>query len=284
MTQNESETAGMILSTVTDEVTPDRSEGAFPKIFRMAADEGITNFEVRMVEAKRFPVVEAGAWDRLKTYAARFGVTYSTVSPGLYKAHLHSDLIGLHANELLSMSLELAERIGVSTLVCFGVERNRLDQDSDISRVIDLLGETSDIAAARGFTVQLEPFPGSWADTGENCLALLEGVSRSNFGLVWDTGNIFESERRHFSASYDLLRPFIRNVHLKDGTFIDGRMQWQHFGTGETDIAGQVAALAADGYDGTLTVEPKREPQEDVDFVNSVRYLKSVMPRPVPIA
>ncbi|WP_105566437.1 sugar phosphate isomerase/epimerase family protein [Microbacterium halophytorum] len=272
----------MILSTVTDEVTPDRSAGAFPKIFRMAAEEGISNFEIRMVEAKRFPVVEAAAWDRLKSYAQQFGITYSTVSPGLYKADLYSDLIGLHGNELLSMSLDLAERIGVSTLVTFGVERSRLDQPSDRARVIDLLGETADIAAARGFEVQLEPLPGSWADTGENCLALLEGVGRSNFGLIWDTGNIYEAERKHFSESYQLLRPHIRNVHLKDGTFIDGEMRWQHFGTGETDIAGQVSALLADDYRGTLTVEPKREPQEDIDFINSVRFLKSRLPQVAP--
>ena len=55
----------MIPSTVTDEVTPDRTTHAFPKIFTMAADQGIRTFEVRMVEAKRFPVVEASAWDRM---------------------------------------------------------------------------------------------------------------------------------------------------------------------------------------------------------------------------
>jgi sugar phosphate isomerase/epimerase len=273
----------MILSTVTDEVTPDRSTGAFPKIFTMATGEGVRNFEVRMVEAKRFPVVEAAAWDRLKSYAERFGITYSAVSPGLYKAHLHSDLIGFQGNEILSMSLELAERIGVRTLVTFGVERSPLDTEADLARVIDLLGDVADVAAARGFEVQLEPIPGSWADTGENCLALLEGVGRSNFGLVWDTGNIYEAEQRHFRESYELLRPHIRNVHLKDGAIVDGRMQWQHFGTGETDIAGQVAALLADGYDGTLTVEPKREPQEDVDFIASIRYLKSLLPQAAPV-
>lgn len=271
----------MILSTVTDEVTPDRSSGAFPKIFSMAADEGVRNFEIRMVEAKRFPVVEAAAWDRLKHWGEQFGVTYSTVSPGLYKADLHSDLLPFHGNEILSMSLDLAERIGVTTLVTFGVERSPLDTEADRARVIDLLGEAVDVAAARGFEVQLEPIPGSWADTGESCLALLEGVGRSSFGLVWDTGNIYEAERKHFRESYDLLRPHIRNVHLKDGSFEGDRMVWQHFGAGETDVAGQVAALAADGYDGTLTVEPKREPQEDIDFIASIRYLKSLLPEPV---
>ena len=56
----------MRLSTVTDEVLTDRSPGAFPRIFETAVREGVTNFEIRMVEAKRFPICESQAWDRMK--------------------------------------------------------------------------------------------------------------------------------------------------------------------------------------------------------------------------
>jgi sugar phosphate isomerase/epimerase len=267
----------MILSTVTDEVTPDRSADAFPKIFTMATGEGVRNFEIRMVEAKRFPVVEAPAWERLKSYASEYDIHYSAVSPGLFKADLHSDLLGFHSAEILSMSLDLAERIEVDTLITFGVERSDLDDEADLARVIDLLGDAADVAATRGFQLLLENIPGSWADTGESCLAILEGVGRSNFGYVWDTGNLYEAEQRPFRESYELLKPYIRNVHLKDGSFIDGRMVWQRFGSGETDIAGQVAALQEDGYAGTLTVEAKCEPHEDQDFLVSMGYLRSVL-------
>ena len=62
----------MRLSTVTDEVITDRSAAAFPKIFETAVGEGVTNFEIRMVEAKRFPIVESEAWNRLKQYGKDF--------------------------------------------------------------------------------------------------------------------------------------------------------------------------------------------------------------------
>ena len=65
----------MILSTVTDEVLPDRSHDALPRIFRTAADQGVSTFEIRMVEAKRFPIVESEAWDRLLHYSREFGIT-----------------------------------------------------------------------------------------------------------------------------------------------------------------------------------------------------------------
>ncbi|MDR7113719.1 sugar phosphate isomerase/epimerase [Microbacterium trichothecenolyticum] len=97
---------------------------------------------------------------------------------------------------------------------------------------------------------------------------------RPALGCVWDTGNFYEAEQEPFADGYDLLRPYIRNVHLKDGRIVDGTMVWQRFGEGVTDIAGQIALLAEERYDGTITVEAKCEPHEDEDFVESVAYLK----------
>lgn len=267
----------MILSTVTDEVLPDRSHGAFPRIFTTAAAAGVTNFEIRMVEAKRFPIVESEAWDRLKSYSKEFGITYSAVSPGLFKTNLHSDLLPLHQNHLPAMSMDLADAIGVKTLVTFGVLRDAKDQPGDFARVVDLLGQIVEQAAARGFTVQLENLPHTWADTSENCLALLEAVNHPAFGYIWDVGNLYEAEETHFRSGYDKLKPYIRNVHLKDGRMENGRMIWQQFGQGLTDIKGQIETLKADGYAGTLTVEAKCEPQMDEDFPNSMRYLNALL-------
>lgn len=264
----------MLLSTVTDEVTPDRSTDAFEKIFTMAADQGVTNFELRMVEAKRFPVVDPGAWDRMKTLSARFGITYSAVSPGIFRAPIRSDLLGHHAHEVLEMSLTLAGRIGVSTLIIFGVERASSDTAADFDAVVNVIGETVDRAAARGFSVQLENMPGTWADTSANTLALLDAVDRPELGAVWDSGNFYEAEQLPFAESYELLRPHIRNVHLKDGRVVDGTMVWERFGEGATDIDGQVRRLLADDYRGTVTVEAKCEPHQDDDFVQSMSYLR----------
>lgn len=267
----------MILSTVTDEVLPDRSSAAIPRIFQTAVGEGVKNFEIRMVEAKRFPLSEASAWDRLKKYGREYGITFSAVSPGLFKPSLYSDLMPLHRKYLVPMSMDLADAIGVKTLIIFGVERDSQDKPEDFLRVAELMREAVEQAAARGFTVQLENLPGTWADTSDNCLKLMEAVNHPNFGCVWDTGNFYEAEQTHFRAGYEKLKPYIRNVHLKDGRFIDGRMHWQHLGVGVTDIKGQIETLKADGYAGTITLEAKCEPHLDEDFTCSMKYLKSVL-------
>lgn len=267
----------MIITAVTNEVYPDATPGSLVKIFERAAGEGIANFELRLVEGKRFPVLEADAWARLKAQSKAFGIRYSAMSPGLFKAKLNSDMIALHANQLMTMSLDLAETIDIRTLIVFGPMRDATDHASDFDRVVDLLGRAVDQAAARGFTVQLENLPGSWADTSDNCLALLKAVNRPEFGYVWDTGNLYEAEQVHFRAGYDKLKPYIRNVHLKDGRIINGEMIWQRYGEGATDVKGQVAALKADNYAGTLVLEAACKPHHIDDFPTSIRYLKSIL-------
>jgi sugar phosphate isomerase/epimerase len=267
----------MQLAAVTNEVLPDVSPGALTRILRAAAQEGITTFEVRTLEGKRFPAMDPAAWEQLRSAAASFGIRYSAVSPGLFKAELGSDLIQAQADHLLPMSLDLAEKLDVKTLIVFAPMRTPGERPSDFARVADLLGDAADRAAARGFEVQLENLPGSWADTSDACLALLSEVSRRNFGYVWDTGNLYEAEGVTFEAGFEKLKPYIRNVHLKDGRIIDGRMVRQRFGTGETDVKGQVAVLKAHGYGGTLVLEAACHPHAQDDFASSLRYLRTII-------
>lgn len=266
----------MIITAVTNEVYPDASADSLPRIFRRAADAGINHFELRIVESRRFPAYDAESWERLKRLGTEYGITYTAASPGLFKARLDSDLMALHARHLLPMSLELAEKVDVDTMIVFGPTRFPETQPNEFDRVVDLIGEAVDKAVARGFTVQLENLPGSWADTSDACLKLLQAVNRQQFGYVWDTGNLYEAEQRHFRPGYDKLKPYIRNVHLKDGAIIDDEMIWQRYGEGVTDVKGQVEALRADGYQGTLVLEAACKPHHLDDFPTSVGFLKSL--------
>ncbi|MFK7996939.1 MAG: sugar phosphate isomerase/epimerase family protein [Granulosicoccus sp.] len=267
----------MIITAVTNEVHPDISADGLSRIFGRAQDAGINSFELRVVEGKRFPMFEADAWERLKQQSKAFDINYTAVSPGLFKAPLASEMTPLHANHLLPMGLDLADTLGVSTLILFGPTRAAVELPDEFDQVVDLIGKAVDQAIARGFSVQLENLPGSWADTSDSCLALLEAVNRSEFGYVWDTGNLYESEQEHFSAGYERLKPYIRNVHLKDGAFVEGKMVWMRYGQGVTDVKGQVETLIADGYAGTLVLEAACQPHELEDFPTSMAYLNKVL-------
>lgn len=267
----------MLVTAVTNEVYPDASAESLPKIFARAAEAGITHFELRIVENRRFPAYDADSWLRLKRLAAEHGITFTAASPGLFKAGLDSEFQALHLDHLLPMSMDLAASVEVNTMIVFAPNRRATELAGDFNQVVDLLGKAVDKAVAGGFTVQLENLPGSWADTSDACLALLKAVDRPEFGYVWDTGNLYEAEQVHFRSGYEKLKPYIRNVHLKDGVIENGQVIWKRYGEGDTDVRGQVQALKDDGYAGTLVLEAACKPHHLDDFPASTSYLRSFL-------
>lgn len=267
----------MKITCVTNEVHPDTSADSLPKIFGRASEAGITSFELRLVEGKRFPLFEGDAFARLKEHSDAFNINYTAVSPGLFKVPLKSEMTALHTDHLLPMSLDLADQMGIKTLIVFAPTRAASPFRDEFEQVVSLIKNAVDVAVARGFTVQLENLPGSWADTSDACFNLLEAVNHPDFGYVWDTGNLYEAEETHFRAGYEKLKPYIRNVHLKDGAVVDGKMVWMRYGTGVTDVKGQVDALIADDYQGTLVLEAACQPHEMDDFPTSIAYLKTLL-------
>ncbi|MFN3273610.1 MAG: sugar phosphate isomerase/epimerase family protein [Paracoccus sp. (in: a-proteobacteria)] len=267
----------MDIAAVTNEVVPGTQPGTLRRVFETAVGQGITTFEARTIEGRRFPLVAPDVWDQLVQARKEFGIVYSAISPGIFiRATADSDLIAIHAAELVDMSLRMGEKLGVDTLIVFAPDRAPAHSDTDFSKVVDLLGAVTERAAAHGYQVQLENLPGSYADTSDACLALLDAVGHKHLGYVWDTGNLYEAEGATFEAGLAKLAPYIRNVHLKDGRLIDGKMTWQHFGTGVTNVKGQVEALKAMGYSGTLVLEAACDPHAPDDFATSLTYLKAL--------
>ncbi len=269
----------MQLAAVTNEVAPLTAPGTLARILETAAEAGITTFEARTIEARRFPLLTSDAWSTLLDARDRLGIRYSASSPGTFiGVEVDSDLLALHRDHLWVMGMDLSEKLDCDTLITFAPRRSATPTPGEFDRVVAALAALADSAAARGFQVQLENLPGSWADTSDACLALLQAVNLKNFGYVWDTGNLYEAEGgAHFAAGLEKLRPYIRNVHLKDGSIIDGKMVWQHYGTGATDVAGQIAALKAIGYEGTIALEAARIPHIEGDFEASLSYLRTIL-------
>jgi sugar phosphate isomerase/epimerase len=267
----------MIITAVTNEVHPSAEAGSITTVLERAVSAGIHNFELRLVEGRRAPVLDGDAWRRLRSDSERLGVSFSAISPGLFMPELNSELIPLHRNHLLPMTFEMAEHIGAEAVIVFAPKRSAHDSEETFSEIVELFRIAVDMAVARGVTVQLENLPGSWADTSDNCLSLLDAVDRPDFGYVWDTGNLFEAEQEHFLVGYEKLKRYIRNVHLKDARFEDGKIVWKRYGEGVTDIRGQVETLKGDGFDGTVVLEAACKPHELEDFPVSARYLQSLI-------
>ena len=115
---------------------------------------------------------------------------------------------------------------------------------------------------------------GFWGDTGERTANLVRTVAHPALGVNWDPGNAFCAGDEPFPAGYDAVRDLVRHVHFKDARRgVDGVPAY--VAAGEIDWDGQVQALAADGYDGFISVETHLRPKVGTarDLLQRLRQL-----------
>lgn len=268
----------MRISLITDEVTHDPFTA-----LELAAGWGIRHCEIRYAYRWRLPICPAWACDLTAAAVKAYDFTVTAISPGLFKPVMQTDgskipistdtagEIRRHLDELLPRMLDFAGRLGTRFVTVFALPKgNDVPAGAAIpSVVIDSLGQAASKAAAGGFTLLLENGQGSWADTGRATAAILDAVNSPSLRLTWDPANVVHGNlpEEPVSEGYPLVRRHVGNVHVKDASCSAGRGRWEMLGEGRLDWASQLRQLAADGYDGCLTVEPHFQYESPVNLV-----------------
>jgi sugar phosphate isomerase/epimerase len=108
-------------------------------------------------------------------------------------------------------------------------------------------------ASAAGVTLVLENEKETYADTVLRCVDLLGTVDDRHLGAAFDAANFVQCGERPYPDAYRALRRWLAYVHVKDVT--DGG-EIVPAGEGTADWPAIIAALARDGYDGFLSLEP----------------------------
>jgi sugar phosphate isomerase/epimerase len=85
--------------------------------------------------------------------------------------------------------------------------------------------------------------------------AVVELCKRHHCGITFDTCHA-GANREDLLAAYAIVRPLLRNIHLSDVVWRQGRPLTHRMpGEGELPLAQLLQTLATDGYDGLVTVE-----------------------------
>lgn len=113
---------------------------------------------------------------------------------------------------------------------------------------------------------------------GRQLRDLLQDVDSPILGITLDTGNFcwaghsLEEAHRFF----DMLAPWTVNVHVKDGTFMDGEWALRPAGRGDIDLPWVMELLAAEDYDGAVLSEYEGEGEFCASTLESVAYLRGL--------
>lgn len=270
----------MKISIITDEVSADPETA-----IELAAAWGIREFELRGFYTDRAPELSQYQKQRLRDMLEDYEARVVALSPGLFKVaypteHAPRTSLGWmdrpgyeawaeakqvvfhHLNELLPASLEYANELGARLIVIFSFHRAGAPPGPPPDEVLDCLSRAAERASAAGLQLAIETEEGFWADTGEHSAQVVRTINHPALGINWDPANSFCAGDDPYPEGYSHVRELVHHVHFKDA-MRDPSGEAQFALHGEIDWAGQIQALADDGYDGYISVETHLRPKVD---------------------
>ena len=94
----------------------------------------------------------------------------------------------------------------------------------------------------------------AWTDP-QTLAAVLEDAGQDNVGLNWDPYHIVRMHELGVAEHFPTVRPWIRHVHVHDGTATRQAPVLKSIGTGVVDHEAMMRGLAEIGFDGFLMGE-----------------------------
>lgn len=237
----------IILSGFSDEIAPELD-------LQLAAirEWGLSHIELRAADGVNVSDFSTEKVKEVKNKLAGAGVSVSSIGSPIGKIGVEEDFAP-HL-EKLKRTLEIQKELGAPYLRMFSfyIPQGRAPEDFR-EEVLDRMGRMAEEAAAWDSVLLHENEKGIYGDNAPRCKELLEAFYGPHFKAVFDFANFVQVGQQTLPA-YELLKPYVEYVHVKDA-------QW---GTGAVVPAGQgdghvkdiLTDLIGGGWKGFLSLEP----------------------------
>jgi sugar phosphate isomerase/epimerase len=246
-------------SVISDEISQDLDVVLdVTRAFRLDA------IEIRSIWDTRVDLLDAAAVKRLADAIASAGLVISAVAPPFYKCDIDSEQERREHLEILRRSIDVGARLGTRIIRTFTFWKTR-ELRQVHGRIVDYYETPVEIARATGATLAVENEYACMVRTGRELATFLKTVDRPEVKALWDPCNAFfavEAERP-FPEGYEAVREQTVHVHLKDAKLVLGEEKpvLAPLGEGEVNVAGQLAALNRDKFDGFVSLETHWRPE-----------------------
>lgn len=237
----------IILSGFSDEIAPELD-------LQLAAirEWGLSHIELRAADGVNVSDFSTEKVKEVKNKLAGAGVSVSSIGSPIGKIGMEEDFAP-HL-EKLKRTLEIQKELGAPYLRMFSfyIPQGRAPEDFR-EEVLDRVGRMAEEAKAWDSVLLHENEKGIYGDSAPRCKELLEAFYGPHFKAVFDFANFVQVGQQTLPA-YELLKPYVEYVHVKDA-------QW---GTGAVVPAGQgdghvkeiLTDLTGGGWKGFLSLEP----------------------------
>ncbi len=150
--------------------------------------------------------------------------------------------------------IDLAADVGAPRIRVFG---GAIPEGVSREEAIDLLAESLRAVAGhareRGVVVCLETHD-DWCDP-DHVAEVMRRVDHPAVAVNWDVMHPVRQAGRTVDQAFQILRPWIRHVHVHDGSARLDRLELRPIGEGDIDIRRAMELLKAISYDGYLSGE-----------------------------
>jgi sugar phosphate isomerase/epimerase len=120
-------------------------------------------------------------------------------------------------------------------------------------KVMDQLGQFVDYAKASNIILLHENEKDIYGDVADRCLELMKEFYGDHFKAVFDFANFVQCKQDTLAA-YEMLKPYIAYIHIKDALWSDGSVV--PAGHGDGNVEKILKLLKDSGYQGFLSLEP----------------------------
>lgn len=226
----------------------------FEETLKLAKKYGYDGVEIR-VEAGHCHGVEMGMNDTQIANIMELCKNYSISIPCIATSCSYSNPLYVEKNiEDTKGYINLASQLSVKTIRVFGGSITKgVSRDKAFDLVTNALRSVAIYAQQKDVTVCIETHD-SWCDTND-VRKVLDAVDHNAIAVNWDIMHPVLSAGLTIEQSFEMVKPWIKHVHIHDGKRIGNKLEFLPIGTGPVNHLTAVRLLKGMGYDGFLSGE-----------------------------
>lgn len=235
------------ISGFSDEISED-----ICKQFDVLNKLGIKYFEPRGVNGKNISELSVEETETLKKAMFDYGIKVSSIGSPIGKIKLTDDF-EKHF-ELFKRVVEISSVLDSKYIRIFSFYHNGGNWSADErDRVISNLKKMIEYAKAEDIILLHENEKDIYGDNADRCFDLMKELYCDNFKAVFDPANFVQCGQ-NTKAAYEIIKPYIEYMHIKDAHFADGSVTVA--GDGDGNVEYILSDLFKNGYCGFLSLEP----------------------------
>ncbi|GLC78463.1 sugar phosphate isomerase/epimerase family protein [Lacrimispora brassicae] len=238
---------GIQLSGFADEIDMDLG-----KQIDVLRKLGIHHVEMRGVNGKGLVEHSINEVREIKKQLEEGGIRLSSVGSPIGKIKITDDFAP-HM-ELYRHTVEIAHEMEAPYIRMFSFFMP--ENESYVpyrGKVMEQLGQLADYAKANHAVLLHENEKDIYGDVADRCLEIMKEFHGKHFKAVFDFANFVQCRQETLEA-YELLKPYIAYIHVKDALWSDASVVPAGMGDGHVEEI--LKLLKAGGYEGFLSLEP----------------------------